>query len=188
MGIVPTLDANSRKLRGDNASSLALLPEEKARVASLADRRGALTFRSPSAWRVVLQGRLPSEEQFHKLGSMKPPPAPDRTRAGIRLLHTVVWLFFVICIVSIPITTAYNRLGWAAAFSAAVGVECGVLALNRGRCPLTDLAGRYTKSREDNFDIYLPLWLARYNKLIFGTVFVLAELYLLARWLSARPL
>jgi hypothetical protein len=47
-----------------------------------------------------------------------------------------------------------------------------VLAANRMRCPLTDLAARYTEERADNFDIYLPLWLARHNQRIFGTLYV----------------
>jgi hypothetical protein len=65
-------------------------------------------------------------------------------------------------------------------------VECLVLALNRGRCPLTDLAGRYTTERADNFDIYLPLWLARYNKAIFGVLFVAGVLFVLTRWSLCR--
>jgi hypothetical protein len=32
-------------------------------------------------------------------------------------------------------------------------VECVVLAANRMRCPLTDLAARFTEERLDNFDI-----------------------------------
>ena len=34
------------------------------------------------------------------------------------------------------------------------------------------------------FDIFLPLWLARYNKQIFGTLFVLSVAYALAEWLK----
>jgi hypothetical protein len=45
------------------------------------------------------------------------------------------------------------------------------------RCPLTPLAARYTDDRSDNFDIYLPLWLARYNKQIFGPLFLVATLF-----------
>jgi hypothetical protein len=60
--------------------------------------------------------------------------------------------------------------------------ECGVLALNRGRCPLTDVAAQYTDDRAPNFDIYLPVWLARYNKHIFGTLFAAGELFVLWRW------
>ena len=75
---------------------------------------------------------------------------------------------------------------WAATFSGAVLVECAILACNRGRCPLTSLARRYTDERRDNSDIYLPLWLARNNKVIFGALFLVSELYVLARWVGAR--
>jgi hypothetical protein len=37
---------------------------------------------------------------------------------------------------------------------------------NASRCPL------HTDDRRDNFDIYLPLLMARYNKEIFGTLYV----------------
>jgi len=50
--------------------------------------------------------------------------------------------------------------GWflrVAVLTGLVLVECVILAANRGHCPLTDLAGRYTDERADNFDIYLPL-------------------------------
>ena len=46
-----------------------------------------------------------------------------------------------------------------------------VLIANGGRCPLTAVAARYTVDRRDNFDIYLPEWLARHNKLIFGSIY-----------------
>jgi hypothetical protein len=62
-------------------------------------------------------------------------------------------------------------------------VECAALAMNNGRCPITDLAGRYTEDRTDNSDIYLPLWLARRNKMMFGTLFAIRELFVLGRWL-----
>ena len=98
------------------------------------------------------------------------------------MLHTAVWAFFATCVVVIPMA---GYVGWyrvAAALSALVLVECAVLALNRGRCPLTDVAGQFTVERVDNFDIYLPLWLARWNKMIFGSLFVAGELFVLARW------
>jgi hypothetical protein len=101
---------------------------------------------------------------------------------GIKLLHTTVWLFIAGCIVAIPLAGAWRQFRWAAILTGLVLVECAVLAMNRGRCPLTDLAGRYTKDRTDNFDIYLPLWLARWNKVIFGTLFVLGGGFALGRW------
>jgi hypothetical protein len=105
---------------------------------------------------------------------------------GIKLLHTAVWLFFAGCIVAIPFAGALHEFRWAAVLTALVLAECAVLAVNRGRCPLTDLASRFTGERRDNFDIYLPLWLARHNKTIFGTLFVAAELYLLGLWFVSR--
>ncbi|HSL81682.1 MAG TPA: hypothetical protein VLF66_02845, partial [Thermoanaerobaculia bacterium] len=70
----------------------------------------------------------------------------------------------------------------AAVLIALVSVEVVIILVNRWRCPLTDVAARYTEDRQDNFDIYLPLWLARYNKELFGTLFLLGVLYTLARW------
>jgi hypothetical protein len=109
-----------------------------------------------------------------------------RVLAGIKLLHTAVWLFFAGCIVAIPLAGAWRQFRWAAVLTGLVLVECAVLAVNRGRCPLTDLAGRYTEVRTENFDIYLPLWLARRNKTIFGTLFAVGELFVLAQWLISR--
>jgi hypothetical protein len=54
-------------------------------------------------------------------------------------------------------------------------VECAVLAVNKGRCPLTDWAARYTVDRSANFDIFIPEWLARHNKVVFGTLFLCGE-------------
>lgn len=102
---------------------------------------------------------------------------------AIKLLHTAVWLVFAGCIVAIPFAGARRQFPCAAMLTGLVLVECCVLALNRGRCPLTDLASRFTEERADNFDIYLPLWLARHNKTIFGTLFVAGELFVLGRWL-----
>lgn len=106
----------------------------------------------------------------------------SRALVAVKLLHTAIWALFAACIVAIPIAAAQRRFQWAAALTAVVLVECAVLAANRGRCPLTDLAARYTGERRDNFDIYLPLWLARYNKHIFGPLFLGGALFALARW------
>ena len=107
----------------------------------------------------------------------------NRTLAGIKLAHTVAWAFFAGCIVAIPVVGWRGRFLWAAVLSGVVLIECAVLVMNRWRCPLTDVAGRYTSDRADNFDIYLPIWLARHNKVIFGALFVAGELFVLGRWL-----
>jgi hypothetical protein len=61
-------------------------------------------------------------------------------------------------------------------------VEVLILLANGFRCPLTAVAARYTDDRRDNFDIYLPLWLARYNKQIFGPLFVAGILFTILMW------
>ena len=108
-----------------------------------------------------------------------------RTLIAIKLLHTAVWFVFAGSIVAIPIAGALRQFRCAAVLSGLVLIECGVLFVNHGRCPLTDLAARHTAERADNFDIYLPLWVARHNKTLFGTLFVLGEMFALGRWLAS---
>lgn len=100
---------------------------------------------------------------------------------SIKLLHTIVWIFFVACIAAIPAMAAIGNHAASLSFVMVVTLEVLILSLNGGRCPLTDVAGRYTSDRRDNFDIYLPLFVARYNKQIFGAIFVAGTAYSLAR-------
>ncbi len=113
---------------------------------------------------------------------MTPTRDDRRTLHAIKLAHTAAWALFASAIVAIPVATWLGALRWGLGLSLLVYVEVAILAANRMRCPLTAIAARYTADRADNFDIYLPIWLARYNKVIFGSLFVLAEVYLLWRW------
>ena len=63
-----------------------------------------------------------------------------------------------------------------------------LVAVNRWQCPLTAVAARYTDDRRDNFDIYLPEWLARHNKLIFGGLFAVGQVVVLSRCLMSLSL
>jgi hypothetical protein len=85
---------------------------------------------------------------------------------------------------AIPFAAEFRQFRAAAILSGGVFAECLVLAVNRCRCPLTNLAAPYTEERADNFDIYLPVWLAKYNKIIFGSLFVAAEIFLLVKWMA----
>ncbi|MEZ4266493.1 MAG: hypothetical protein R3F39_08950 [Myxococcota bacterium] len=102
---------------------------------------------------------------------------------AVKLVHTAVWAVFAGCIVAIPIVAACGALPLAAALCAVVMGEVVVLLLNRWSCPLTAVAARYTTDRRDNFDIFLPEWLARHNKTIFGALYVVGLLIVLALWL-----
>lgn len=102
---------------------------------------------------------------------------------GIKLLHTLIWAFLALSILVLPVVGVLRKFRRAAILTGLVLVECGVLALNGGRCPLSDLAARFTNDRAHNFDIYLPNWLAQHNKVIFGVLFVAGELVVLGCWL-----
>ena len=105
---------------------------------------------------------------------------------AIKLFHTAVWAILAGSILVLPLAGVLRRFRWAAILTGLVLLECGVLAVNGGRCPLSDLAQRFTDSHADNFDIYLPNWLAQYNKVIFGVLFVAGELVVLGCWLRER--
>ena len=115
--------------------------------------------------------------------NMEPDPTPNLSVIAIKLLHTLVWFYIASCILAIPVAASLHQFRLTALFVALVLLECLVLAVNRFRCPLTDLAVRFTPETSDNFDIYLPNWLARHNKSIFGTLFVAGSLFALAQWL-----
>lgn len=83
---------------------------------------------------------------------------------------------FASCILALPVAGMLRRFRWAVGLMTLALVECVVLALNHFRCPLTNLAARYTEDRTDNFDIYLPVWLARHNQTILGALFVVGGL------------
>ncbi len=110
----------------------------------------------------------------------------DDTLHRVKLLHTIVWAFFALCIVAIPIAASAGALRLALILVAIVAIEVVVLLSNGFKCPLTGVAARYTPDRQDNFDIYLPLWLARHNKLIFGALYLSGTVYTLVVWHGAR--
>jgi hypothetical protein len=101
---------------------------------------------------------------------------------AIKAAHTLVWALLASCVVAIPVVSLGGHHLLAIGFAAVVSLEGAVLAFNRGRCPLTVLAARYTADRTDNFDIYLPLWLARHNKRIFGSIFGFGTALAVVQW------
>ena len=105
---------------------------------------------------------------------------------AIKLLHTVIWAFLAASILVLPVAGVLRRFRWAAILTVIVLLECAVLAANGGRCPLSDLAARYTDEGASNF--YLPNLLASQNKTIFRTLFVVNELIVLWCWLKRARL
>jgi hypothetical protein len=109
--------------------------------------------------------------------------AESKLRA-IKAIHTLVWAVFAGSILAIPICAAVGSVKIAWGLIGFVFLEVAVLLANRMRCPLTDVAGRYTSDRQDNFDIYLPLWLARHNKEVFGGLYLAGIVYTI--WVSVH--
>lgn len=89
----------------------------------------------------------------------------------IKWLHTLIWIFFngVICYMLYAVIA--NKLDkWLWICFGLVLLEGIVLLIFRWTCPLTLVARRYSSSTRDNFDIYLPNWLARNTKTIYTTL------------------
>ena len=49
------------------------------------------------------------------------------------------------------------------------------------------VAYSWNGDRRDNFDIFLPAWLARYNKVIFGSLYLAGIAITVARWRGWLP-
>jgi hypothetical protein len=97
----------------------------------------------------------------------------------IKILHTLIWVFFNFLIAYLGYAVIVNRIGrWVWMAVGIILIEGLVLLIFRNKCPLTVIARRYSDSSKDNFDIYLPNWLARNNKLIYTTI-VICEIGLL---------
>ncbi len=133
---------------------------------------------------IVPGGEQASSVAFGTLLVMGPAGEREAARSllVVKLVHTVVWAFFAGSILAIPCLAWLGGLREAFILIGVVLVEVLVLVVNGWRCPLTGVAGRYTQDRRDNFDIFLPEWLARHNKLIFGALYVAGTLFTLARW------
>ena len=115
----------------------------------------------------------------------KNPKAAASALRNVKIVHTIAWAFFAGCIALIPFMAWRRQFTVGLALIGIVLVEVLILLANGFRCPLTNVAARYTDDRRDNFDIYLPLWIATYDKQIFGTLFVAGIFYTLVQWMRA---
>lgn len=92
----------------------------------------------------------------------------------IKTIHTIIWLFFNITLFYMAHEVITNKID--VLFYVGIGViflEFLVLLYFKMICPLSIFARKYSISTEENFDIFLPNWLAKYNKQIYTTFFIL---------------
>jgi len=87
----------------------------------------------------------------------------------IKLIHTLIWIFFNVVIFYLAYAVIAGDIDkWVWIGLGLFVIEGLILILFKMKCPLTVIARKYSDSTKDNFDIFLPNWLARYNKLIYS--------------------
>ena len=104
---------------------------------------------------------------------------------AIKLVHTLIWIFFNVVIFYLLYSVIINRIGklfWLG--TGLILFEGIILVVFRLSCPLTLIARRFSSSGRPNFDIFLPEWLARYNKQIYTSIFILVTLILMYRFVA----
>ena len=103
----------------------------------------------------------------------------------IKIIHTIIWVFFNVVLFYMAYAVIVNkidRLVWIAV--ALILLEGVVLLIFSKMCPLTIIARKYSDSAKDNFDIYLPNGLAKYNKQIYTTFFTIIVCGLIYRLIN----
>jgi hypothetical protein len=89
----------------------------------------------------------------------------------IKIIHTIIWVFFNVVIFYMLYTAITNKLDkWLWIGYGLFILEGITLLAFKFFCPLTVMARKYSGSTKDNFDIYLPNWLAKYTKLIYTSI------------------
>ena len=103
----------------------------------------------------------------------------------IKTIHSIVWLFFNGVLIYLFYAGITNRIdGWVWAGLGCFVLEGAVLLLFKNYCPLTLVARKYSDSTKDNFDIYLPDWLARNTKRIYTSLVIFILLLTIYRALT----
>ncbi|AFY44095.1 hypothetical protein Nos7107_3526 [Nostoc sp. PCC 7107] len=92
----------------------------------------------------------------------------------IKTIHTLIWVFFNFVIFYMLYAAIANKLDfWLWIGYGFVFLEGLTLLTFKLHCPLNLLARKYSSSKKDNFDIYLPSWLAKYTKSIYTSIFAI---------------
>ena len=105
----------------------------------------------------------------------------------IKILHTAIWIFFNVVIFYLLYAVVTNNIDvWVWICIGLILTEGFVLAAFKTVCPVTLMARKYSASQKANFDIFLPEWLARNNKLIYTSIFIISILILIYQLNSLR--
>jgi len=100
----------------------------------------------------------------------------------LKIIHTAIWLFFNVVIFYLGYAVISDKIDkWVWICVGAILMEGLILIICKRMCPVTVIARRYSNSTKDNFDIFLPNWLAKYNKLIYSAIFIIIIFILIYR-------
>lgn len=103
----------------------------------------------------------------------------------IKSFHTIIWIFFNVVLFYMTYEVLANKIDlffWIG--TGLIIIEFLVLLFFKMICPMTILARKYSDSTRENFDIYLPNWLAKYNKQIYTIFFMFIICGLIFRTLN----
>ncbi|SPF42549.1 conserved membrane hypothetical protein [Candidatus Desulfosporosinus infrequens] len=93
---------------------------------------------------------------------------------ALKIVHTTIWVFYVSILVYMYYLVFLNKIDytfWIAVFS--VCLEATIVLIFGWKCPLTVYMERYVEKNEVCSDIFLPQWLAKYNKNGYSILFFL---------------
>jgi len=100
----------------------------------------------------------------------------------IKLIHTLIWFILASAIMYILYAGIFDRINILVWFCIGlVLIECIILLICKWKCPLTLLGYKYTDDPYIGFDIFLPTWLAKNNKVIFSVLFIIGLVLILWR-------
>lgn len=93
--------------------------------------------------------------------------------ATVKVVHTLVWIFFNVVIFYMLCAVITGKIDkWLWTGYAIILLETLTLIAFGNYCPLTVIARKFSDSSKDNFDIYLPNIIAKYNKQIYSAIMI----------------
>lgn len=91
--------------------------------------------------------------------------------AIVKIIHTIIWVLFNVVIFYMLYAAIFNKIDYRLWTGFVLFIVEGIILLIfKFSCPLTVWARKYSDSTRHNFDIYLPEWLAKYNKAIYTSI------------------
>lgn len=103
----------------------------------------------------------------------------------VKMVHTFIWTFFNIVIFYSLYAVIIDKIDQWVWISLGLILMEGLILMAFGKkCPITLIARRYSDSTKDNFDIFLPNWLAKHTQIIYTIIVFITILILAFRLIS----